>query len=69
MILFRGLDCPSSISFVEVSERGIVKVIYGALENEQKVLEEQFEPTGQLLLSNEPWACFSSYKCAANAVC
>ena len=43
--------------------------IYGALENEQKVLEEQFEPTGQLLLSNEPWACFSSYKCAANAVC
>jgi len=27
MILFRGLDCPSSISFVEVSERGIVKVI------------------------------------------
>ena len=26
MILFRDLDCPSSISFVEVSERGIVKV-------------------------------------------
>ena len=26
MILFRGLNCPSSISFVEVSERGIVKV-------------------------------------------
>ena len=31
MILFRGLNCPSSISFVEVSERGIVKVIRGAL--------------------------------------
>jgi hypothetical protein len=27
MILLRGLNCPSSISFVEVSERGIVKVI------------------------------------------
>ena len=26
MILFRGLNCSSSISFVEVSERGIVKV-------------------------------------------
>jgi hypothetical protein len=31
MILFRGLNCPSSISFVEVSERGIVKAISGAL--------------------------------------
>lgn len=31
MILFGGLNCPSSISFVEVSERGIVKVIRGAL--------------------------------------
>ena len=29
MILFRGLSCPSSISFVEVSEIGIVKVIRG----------------------------------------
>jgi len=29
MILFRGLNCPSSISFVEVSERGIVKIIRG----------------------------------------
>ena len=27
MILLRGLNCPSSISFVEVSEREIVKVI------------------------------------------
>ena len=31
MILFRGLNCPSSISFVEVSGRGIVKVISGAI--------------------------------------
>lgn len=27
MIPIRGLNCPSSISFVKVSERGIVKVI------------------------------------------
>lgn len=31
--------------------------------NEWKILEEQFKPTSQLLLSNRPWACFSSCKC------
>ena len=31
MILFRGLNCPSSISFVEVSERGLRR-LSGALE-------------------------------------
>ena len=36
--------------------------------NEWKILEEQFEPTGWLLLSNEPWACFSSYKCLLNKI-
>ena len=73
MILFRGLNCPSSISFVEVSERGLWRyprahILCCALENEQKALEEQFEPTGQLLLSNEPWACFSSCKCLLNKI-
>ena len=69
MILFSGLNCPSSISFVEVSERGIVKVIRGALctitapcKNEWKTLEEQFEPTGWLLFSNTSWACFCSQR-------
>ena len=28
-ILFKGLNCPSSISFVEVTEREIVRVIRG----------------------------------------
>ena len=27
-----------------------------------KTLEERFEPTGWLLLSNKPWACFSQFK-------
>ena len=44
-------------------------ILWCALENEQKVLEEQFEPTGQLLLSNEPWACFRSCKCLLNKPC
>ena len=46
-ILFKGLNCPSSISFVEASESGIVKVISGACytrvalcKNEWKTLEE-----------------------------
>ena len=64
MILFRGLNCPSRISFVEVSKNGIVKVSSGALytilrpvKTNEKTLEEQFEPTVQLLLSNEPRVC------------
>ena len=75
MILFRGLNCPSSISFVEVSERGIVKVISGACythvalcKNEWKSLEEQFEPTGELLLSNKPWAYFSQFKTKGSTI-
>lgn len=47
MIFFRGLNCPSSISFVEASESGIVKGISGACytrvalcKNEWKTLEE-----------------------------
>ena len=66
MILFRGLNCPSRISFAEISGRGIVRVISGALycalQKRVKTLEEQFKPTVQLLLSNEPRACVCSQR-------
>ena len=48
--------------------RGVYLYMRSALENKRKILEEQFEPTGWLLLSNKPWACFSSCKCLLNKI-
>ena len=71
MIRFRGLNCPFKYLICwSIRKRncegyqGYLNTHLAPCKSEWKLLEEQFEPTGWLLLSNKPWVCFSSCKCA-----